>query len=212
MAILPLQMMFLLNWLNKSLLSILVQAELYRVKRAFDEVEPLYLEAINILEESFGSEDIRSESLTMYASLRVPISGAALHNLGQFYLVQRKLEEARMCYEKEKTVWTEASIAAVSKYGGASAGYRTMLDALIPASAVHQERLNAGDDPSTAFVLSSEAALSGAESTRDMQAQAGRSSYISAEILASVPDPGAMAAAAWYRSAALAIKDKCQAL
>ncbi|KAJ6805449.1 putative 3,4-dihydroxy-2-butanone kinase isoform X1 [Iris pallida] len=31
----------------------------------------------------------------------------------------------------------EAGIAAVSKYGGASAGYRTMLDALIPASSVH---------------------------------------------------------------------------
>jgi hypothetical protein len=30
----------------------------------------------------------------------------------------------------------ESSIAAVSKYGGASAGYRTMLDALIPASTV----------------------------------------------------------------------------
>lgn len=30
----------------------------------------------------------------------------------------------------------EASIAAVSKYGGASAGYRTMLDALIPAATV----------------------------------------------------------------------------
>ncbi|XP_066310866.1 putative 3,4-dihydroxy-2-butanone kinase [Miscanthus floridulus] len=30
----------------------------------------------------------------------------------------------------------EASVAAVSKYGGASAGYRTMLDALISASAV----------------------------------------------------------------------------
>lgn len=33
----------------------------------------------------------------------------------------------------------EASIAAVSKYGGATAGYRTMLDALIPAAAVLQE-------------------------------------------------------------------------
>jgi len=30
----------------------------------------------------------------------------------------------------------EASVAAISNYGGASAGYRTMLDALIPASAV----------------------------------------------------------------------------
>ncbi|KAE8705343.1 putative 3,4-dihydroxy-2-butanone kinase [Hibiscus syriacus] len=96
----------------------------------------------------------------------------------------------------------EAAIAAVSKYGGANAGYRTLLDALIPASSVLKERLTAGDDSSTAFVLSSEAALSGAESTKDMQAQAGWSSYVSAAILATVPDPGAMAAAA------LAVKAK----
>ncbi|MQL96070.1 hypothetical protein Taro_028750, partial [Colocasia esculenta] len=70
----------------------------------------------------------------------------------------------------------EASIAAVSKYGGASAGYRTMLDALIPASTVLKE--------------------------------AGRSSYVSGDVVMTVPDPGAMAAAAWYRAAALAIKNK----
>ncbi|KAL9337459.1 hypothetical protein Peur_069228 [Populus x canadensis] len=104
----------------------------------------------------------------------------------------------------------EASIAAVSKYGGASAGFRTLLDALIPASAVLQERLNAGDDPCIALILSSEAAVAGAESTRHMQAQAGRSAYISPDILATVPDPGAMAAASWYRAAALAIKNKYQ--
>lgn len=102
----------------------------------------------------------------------------------------------------------EASITAISKYGGASAGYRTLLDALIPASAMLQERLNAGDDPCVAFVLSSEAALAGAESTKHMQAQAGRSTYVAGEILASVPDPGAMAAASWYRAAALAVEDK----
>jgi hypothetical protein len=33
----------------------------------------------------------------------------------------------------------EASVAAVSKYGGASVGYRTMLDALIPASTVMKQ-------------------------------------------------------------------------
>lgn len=102
----------------------------------------------------------------------------------------------------------ESAIAAVSKYGGASAGYRTMLDALIPASTLLKERLNAGDDPVAAFLLSSEAAQSGAESTKHMQAQAGRSSYVSPDMLASVPDPGAMAAAAWYRAAALAIEGK----
>ncbi|KAL1824785.1 putative 3,4-dihydroxy-2-butanone kinase [Daucus carota subsp. sativus] len=101
----------------------------------------------------------------------------------------------------------ESAIAAISKYGGASAGYRTMLDALIPAASVLKERLTAGDDPVDCFVLSSEAALSGAEDTKNMKAQAGRSSYVPAEILASVPDPGAMAAAAWYRAAALAVKD-----
>ncbi|KAK6921382.1 DhaL domain [Dillenia turbinata] len=104
----------------------------------------------------------------------------------------------------------EAGIAAVSKYGGAKSGYRTMLDALIPASEVLRERLNAGDDPVAAFILSSEAAFAGAESTTQMQAQAGRSTYVSGDILASVPDPGAMAAASWYQAAALAVKDKLQ--
>ncbi|MQL96073.1 hypothetical protein Taro_028745 [Colocasia esculenta] len=102
----------------------------------------------------------------------------------------------------------EASIAAVSKYGGASAGYRTMLDALIPASTVLKESLVAGIDPVDAFVISSEAAMSGAESTKSMRPQAGRSSYVSGDVVMTVPDPGAMAAAAWYRAAALAIKNK----
>ncbi|KAJ4762660.1 Dihydroxyacetone kinase [Rhynchospora pubera] len=102
----------------------------------------------------------------------------------------------------------EASLAAVSKYGGARAGYRTMLDALVPACTTLKERLDAGDDAVTAFILSSEAAMAGVESTKNMQAQAGRSSYIAPENLVSIPDPGAMAAAAWYRAAALAVASK----
>ncbi|KAB2041294.1 hypothetical protein ES319_D02G138400v1 [Gossypium barbadense] len=134
---------------------------------------------------------------------------------GVLYNMFSKAAYARLKANSDSTVtakqWAEAfeaAIDAVSKYGGASAGYRTLLDALIPALSVLKERLTAGDDSSTAFVLSSEAALAGAESTKDMQAQAGRSSYVSAAILATVPDPGAMAAAAWYRAAALAVKAK----
>lgn len=108
---------------------------------------------------------------------------------------------------KEWASALQAAIAAVSRYGGASEGYRTLLDALIPASKILQERLDAGDDPIDAFVLSSEAAVAGAECTIHMRAQAGRSSYVSIDILASVPDPGAMAAASWYRAAALAVKN-----
>ncbi|XP_019096132.1 PREDICTED: putative 3,4-dihydroxy-2-butanone kinase isoform X2 [Camelina sativa] len=109
--------------------------------------------------------------------------------------------------------WCEAlksSITSVSKYGGATAGYRTMLDALIPASQVLEEKLSAGEDPISAFILSAEAATAGAESTIQMQAQAGRSSYVSAEIIATVPDPGAMAAAGWYCAAARAVKEQYQ--
>lgn len=102
----------------------------------------------------------------------------------------------------------EAAIAAVSKYGGASSGHRTMLDALIPAATALNEGLDAGDDPVTSFVLSAEAAWRGAESTKNMLAQAGRSSYMSAEMLVSAPDPGAMAVATWYGAAARAVESK----
>lgn len=37
----------------------LLQAELYKVKKDYAKAEPLYLEAINILEEYFGINDIR---------------------------------------------------------------------------------------------------------------------------------------------------------
>ncbi|KMZ70451.1 Glycerone kinase, Triokinase [Zostera marina] len=123
-----------------------------------------------------------------------------------------KLKENSSVTSKQWVEALEASIAAVSKYGGAGAGFRTMLDALIPALTVLKERLDAGDNPFTAFLLSSEAAVAGAESTKTMMALAGRSSYVSGEILASVPDPGAMAVATWYSSAALAIKAKQSSL
>ncbi|MQL90765.1 hypothetical protein Taro_023368, partial [Colocasia esculenta] len=38
-------------------------AELYRVQKAFEKAEPLYLDAINILEEAFGPEDVRYGNL-----------------------------------------------------------------------------------------------------------------------------------------------------
>lgn len=42
--------------------------------------------------------------------------------------------------------------------------------------------------------------------------QAGRTLYVSQEFQTSVPDPGAYATAAWYRAAAIAIKDKCKSI
>lgn len=36
-----------------------LQAELYRVQKDFDKAEPLYVEAINILEGYYGLNDVR---------------------------------------------------------------------------------------------------------------------------------------------------------
>ncbi|KAG4137329.1 hypothetical protein ERO13_D07G065501v2 [Gossypium hirsutum] len=97
---------------------------------------------------------------------------------GVLYTIFCKAAYAQLKANSDSTVtakqWAEAleaAIAAVSKYGGASTGYRTLLDALIPALAVLKERLTSGEDSCTSFVLSSEAAVAGAGSTKDMQAQ-----------------------------------------
>ncbi|KAM1340828.1 hypothetical protein ACFX2H_039162 [Malus domestica] len=175
----------------------------------------MYRGATTVLEDmkNYPLNDATETVNEIGSSIRRVMGGTS----GILYVIFCKAAYARLKSSTQSVVtsknWAEAleaSIAAVSKYGGASAGYRTMLDALIPASTVLQERLKAGDDPVTAFLLSSEAALDGAESTKNMEAQAGRSSYISGDILASVPDPGAMAAASWYRAAALAVKHKNQ--
>lgn len=78
-------------------------------------------------------------------------------------------------------------VNAVAEAGGAKIGYRTMLDALVPAATVVKRE---GDWTLGQLV---EAATAGAESTKEMEAKAGRSNYLSFETIKGVPDPGAMA-------------------
>lgn len=91
--------------------------------------------------------------------------------------------------------WSDAfaaGVAAIKFYGGADVGYRTMLDALLPAAKAASE-----GDWSAAAV----AAREGAEGTRSMASLAGRSNYVDPSALAGVPDPGAMAVAAMLTAA-----------
>lgn len=81
-----------------------------------------------------------------------------------------------------------AGVEAVSFYGGAQEGSRTMLDALFPASSVLVDTINVEE--------AAKAARKGADATAAMeQAEAGRSNYISKEVLSGTPDPGAIAVA-----------------
>ena len=87
-----------------------------------------------------------------------------------------------------------AAVRAVQFYGGARAGYRTMLDALLPAEAA----LVAGGGLSEAAA----AAEGGAAATCGMQALAGRANYVPDAALQGVPDPGAKAVAFMLRALA----------
>ena len=114
-----------------------------------------------------------------------------------------------------------AGIKAITFYGGAKAGMRTMLDALIPAhtaastcidtlaSAADDAKANAGGvavNSSSAVVQAlADGARLGAESTKTMEAVAGRASYVPAEKLRGVPDPGAMALALAFAAIAQSV-------
>ena len=86
----------------------------------------------------------------------------------------------------------EAGAEAVSFYGGAREGSRTMLDALRPAS----RAMAAGGAGGADVGAAAEAARVGADATAAMgSAEAGRSNYLSENVLTGTPDPGAVAVA-----------------
>ena len=70
---------------------------------------------------------------------------------------------------------------------------RTMLDALMPACDVFRANPDA-------FAEAVAAAEAGADATMKMEGLAGRSNYIRADLLATVPDPGAKAVAICMRA------------
>ncbi|XP_076464113.1 triokinase/FMN cyclase-like [Babylonia areolata] len=92
-----------------------------------------------------------------------------------------------------------AGIDALKRYGGAEPGDRTMLDPLLTASAVFSQQVTQ-TTAIKAFSMAVEAAEKTAEHTANMKAQAGRASYVSADLI-NQPDPGAIAVATWMKAA-----------
>ena len=84
-----------------------------------------------------------------------------------------------------------------------------MLDALRPAAEAARRKVEEGRPTSgkEAAAAAADAAEAGAEATREMNASAGRSSYVPESVLRSVADPGATAAAAWIRGVAEAVQE-----
>jgi len=94
-----------------------------------------------------------------------------------------------------------AATEAIRKYGGAQLGSRTMLDALIPA-AQHIEANLTDANAKECVAAAAQKASEGAESTANMSASAGRSSYIDPAAIKGHEDPGARFVALWLAALA----------
>lgn len=93
----------------------------------------------------------------------------------------------------------DAGLEALQKYGKAAPGDRTMLDSLWAAGQELQAWKSPGADLFSVLTKAVKSAEAAAEATKNMEAGAGRASYISSARL-DQPDPGAVAAAAILRA------------
>lgn len=87
-----------------------------------------------------------------------------------------------------------AGVAAIAELGGAGAGDRTMLDALLPAVDALATALRDGAETSVAWDRSAQAARDGAAATARMLPRVGRASYLGERALG-YEDGGAVAVA-----------------
>jgi dihydroxyacetone kinase len=88
----------------------------------------------------------------------------------------------------------KASAEKIMKVGGAKQGDKTLLDTLIPAVQSLHQSVEDGFSVQKLLMQFSEAAMIGAESTKDIIASKGRASYLGERSIG-YPDAGAMALA-----------------
>lgn len=121
-----------------------------------------------------------------------------------------KLESFKDVDAAAWTVSFRAGIAAIQKYGGASEGSRTMLDALLPAERALGEPSHGERQGAVLLAAAAKAAQDGAESTKKIPTKQafGRSGYVGEEFSADVPDPGAKAVAFWISAVADAVQSQ----
>jgi len=85
----------------------------------------------------------------------------------------------------------EAMVNDMMMRGKAKPGHKTMIDALYPAVQTYKEALASGTDDKKTLELVKQAAIDGAEATRNMEAVKGRASYQTNKGVGHL-DPGAV--------------------
>jgi dihydroxyacetone kinase len=157
----------------------------------------------NINAYPFGDAAAALEEIAM--TLQQSMGGSSGPLYGVFLL--RAANSIRGSTTLNALDWAQATVEAceaIGEMGGASAGDRTMLDALIPFAEAFRDGLLVGLNAPEALKSAVEAAESGAKATSAMFPKRGRSSYLGERALGH-PDPGAVAAAIWLRAAVSAV-------
>jgi dihydroxyacetone kinase len=131
------------------------------------------------------------------ASLRRAIAGSS----GPFYATALLRASRLLADAPEPTAqqWAQAwrgAIDAISELGGAKAGDRTMLDALVPAVEAFDEAIGKGQAAQQAWSAAVAAAEHGAQATAHMHPRVGRASYLGKRAIGA-PDGGAVAVVCW---------------
>ncbi|MCA8299187.1 dihydroxyacetone kinase subunit DhaK [Burkholderia sp. AU30198] len=134
------------------------------------------------------------------AALRRAIAGSS----GPFYATallraSRRLAEIAEPSARDWAAAFRGAVDSISELGGAHAGDRTMLDALVPAVAAFERALDNDRDAAGAWAAAVEAAEHGAQETARMTPRAGRASYLGERAIGT-PDGGAVAVSYWLRA------------
>ena len=120
-----------------------------------------------------------------------PIWGTAMLRAGS------AMKGAESIGAAETVAALRAAIEGIKMRGNSDVGDKTLLDALVPAVDVLEERLQAGDDGAQALARAAETARASAEATTSMLAKRGRASYTGERSIGS-PDAGAMGVATMF--------------
>ncbi|OJA71439.1 dihydroxyacetone kinase [Burkholderia ubonensis] len=134
------------------------------------------------------------------AALRRAIAGSS----GPFYATALLRASRRLADVAEPSArdWATAfrsAVESIGELGGARAGDRTMLDALVPAVEAFGRALEDDRNGAAAWAAAVEAAERGAQETARMTPRAGRASYLGERAIGT-PDGGAVAVALWLRA------------
>ena len=161
-------------------------ANLARAARAVQSALPTY-----------PLHDASATLKTLALTVQAALGGSSGPLYGVFFL--RAATPLTTANANDPRAWADAALEgchAIAALGGANAGDRTMLDALLPFANTFRGALERGESVADALETAVMAAEAGARETAQMLPRRGRSSYLAERALGH-PDPGASAAAIW---------------